>query len=66
MDGSHCQIVANTLAGDRPVDEHTFASVAVLTERLERLKGQGEFFAGVEFSPHVQQLKQHSEPLSVA
>jgi len=66
MDGSHCQIVANTLAGDRPVDEHTFASVAVLTERLDRLKSQGGFFSGVEFSPHVEKLKQHSEPLSIA
>jgi len=65
MDGSYCQIVARTLAGERPVDERTHASVAVLAERLERLKGQGGLFAGVEFSPHFRALRQHSEPVSV-
>ena len=66
MDGSHYQIVAGTLAEGRPVDEQTFASVAILAERLEFLKGQSTLFAGVEFSPHVKKLKQRSEPMSVA
>jgi len=65
MDGSYYQIVARTLVGERPVDERTHASVAVLAERLERLKGQGGPFAGVEFSPHFQALRQRSEPVSV-
>jgi hypothetical protein len=63
MDGSYYQIVARTLKGDRPVDEQTQTSVAVLAERLERLKGQGGLFANIEFSPHVQQLREHSESL---
>jgi len=66
MDGCYCQVVARTLAGERPVDEHTHASVAILGERLEHLKEHGGLFAGIEFSPHVQRLQQHSEPISVS
>ena len=65
MDGSYCKVVARTLAGERPVDEQTHASVAILGERLERLRAHGGLFAGVEFSPHVQRLRQRSEPVSV-
>ena len=65
MDGSYCQIVARTLAGERPIDERTHASVAVLAERLERLKSQGGLFADVEFSPHFQALWQRSGPVSI-
>jgi hypothetical protein len=65
MDGSHYQIIARTLAGERPVDEQTHASMAVLTERMERLRSHGGLFTGIEFSPHVQRLRQRSEPISV-
>lgn len=65
MDGSYCQIVARTLAGERPFDEQSQASVAVLAERLERLKSHGGLFADVEFSPYLQQLQPRSEPLFV-
>jgi len=65
MDGSYCQIVARTLAGEQPFDEQAQASVAVLAERLERLKSHGGLFAGVEFSPHLQQLRSRSEPVFV-
>ena len=65
MDGSYCQVLARTLAGERPVDEQTYASAAILGERLERLRAHGGLFAGVEFSPHVQRLRQRSEPMSI-
>lgn len=65
MDGSNCQVVARTLAGERPVDEQTHAAVAILGERLGRLKEHGGLFAGLEFSPYVQRLRQRSEPISV-
>ena len=65
MDGSYYQIVARTLAGERPVDEQAHASIAVLAERLERLKSHGGLFSGIEFSPHLQRLQQRSEPVSV-
>ncbi|MHC4707320.1 MAG: hypothetical protein ACYS8I_09565 [Planctomycetota bacterium] len=34
----HWQIVKKSLSGARGVDEQTFASLAILDERLERLK----------------------------
>lgn len=66
MDGSHCQIVARTLAGERGLDEQTFASVAVLAERLERIKSHGGLFSNIEFSPDLQRLRHCSEPLYVS
>lgn len=65
MDGRYYQIVARTLAGERSVDEQTHASVAVLAERLERLKSHGGLFAGIEFSPDLQRMRERSESISV-
>ena len=56
----HCQVVGASLTGKRPVDEQTYTSVAVLSERLERLR-QSPLFAGVTFSPQVKRLRRHSE-----
>jgi hypothetical protein len=56
----HCQVVGASLTGKRPVDEQTYASVAVLSERLERLR-QSPLFAGVTFSPQVERLRRHME-----
>ncbi len=56
----HCQVVGASLAGRRPVDDKTYASMAVLSDRLERLR-QSPLFAGVAFSPHAEQLRQHAE-----
>jgi hypothetical protein len=65
MDGRYYQIVARTLAGERSVDEQTHASVAVLAERLERLKSHGGLFTGIEFSPDLQRMRERSESISV-
>ena len=62
---SHCGIVGKSLSGERPVDERTYASVAVLAERLERLKHSGALFAGVEFSPAAEALRRHTPALTV-
>ncbi len=56
-DSNHCRIVARSLAGRRPVDEQTFASLAVLDERLEQLKARNEVFARVKFSTAVEKLR---------
>jgi len=56
-DSNHYRIVARSLAGKRPVDEQTFASLAVLDERLEQLKARSEAFAGVKFSAAVGKLR---------
>jgi hypothetical protein len=56
----HCEVVKESLSGARNVDEQTFASVAVLNERLQRVKKLGQKFAIIEFSPAVKKLKSHS------
>ena len=56
VDLNHCQIVRDSLAGKRAVDEQTFASLTILTERLERLKKLGENFSDVVFSSAVEQM----------
>ncbi len=60
---SHFRIVGECLAGERPVDEQTGAAVAILAERLERLKQTSSLFAEVTFSPQVKKLKQQAEAL---
>ena len=60
MDSDHCQVVAESLKGERQVDDHTFAALAVLSERLERLKRINEDFSSVTFSPDVMKLQSGS------
>jgi hypothetical protein len=57
MDSDHYQVVAESLTGQRKVDDRTFESLAVLSERLESVRGLDEAFAGIEFSPDVVQLQ---------
>jgi hypothetical protein len=59
------RIVNETLTGDRPVDEQTQAAVAILAERLQRLKQSSRLFAGIAFSPHVRKLQKQAETLMV-
>jgi hypothetical protein len=66
IDSDHYHVVAESLAGNREVDEHTFDSVAVLAERLERVRGLDEVFAGIEFSPDVEQLQSRARSAGVA
>jgi len=65
MDSSHFQIIGASFAGQRPADDHTQASLAILTERLEDVRSHGGLFAGIEFSDHALKLRQRCEPLSV-
>ncbi len=64
-DSNHCRIVAESLAGRREVDEQTLTSLAVLDERLERLKKLGGAFSGVVFSRAVEQLRTHPSTVTV-
>lgn len=57
------RIVNEVLAGERGVDEQTHAAVAILTERLERLKQSSSLFAEITLSPHVNRLKRQAEAL---
>lgn len=65
MDG-HFRVVGRSLSGARPVDEQTYASVAVLSERLERLKASSSLFAGIELSPDMEALKRRAPALTLS
>ncbi len=65
MSSSHCQIVRNSLSGKRAVDEQTFASLAILTERVERLKKVDKIFSNVAFSSVVKKLKGQKNAVAV-
>lgn len=64
-DSKHYQIVEKSLAGDRAVDEKTFASLEILSERLEHLKNVDKIFDAVTFSPEVMQLKARNRAVAV-
>ncbi len=57
VDMSHSQIVERSLTGERAVDEQTFASLTILSERLEHLKNNDKIYDSVTFSPDVKGLK---------
>ena len=65
-DSNHCRIVGRALAGERAIDEQTFASLAILSERLSRLKGLDKVFSGIRFSPHVKKLKARRNAVPIA
>jgi len=61
----HCRIVGRSLAGERAVDEQTFASLTILTERLERLRIRGDIFSDIDFSSDVKKLKARKNAVPV-
>ena len=65
MDSSHCQILEKSISGERAVDEQTFASLAILTERLERLKKLGKDFSSVGFSSAVKKLAKQKSVVAI-
>ena len=64
-DLNHCQIVEKSLAGEREVDEQSFASLAILSERLERVKKLGKEFSGIEFSSAVKELARQKNKVAI-
>lgn len=48
--------VREHLDGQCQADDETLSAVAVLAERLERLKKQSSLFAKITFSPNLQRL----------
>jgi len=65
-DLNHCRIVSGSLAGERAIDEQTFASLAILSERLNRLKNLDKVFSGIRFSPHVKKLQAQRNTVPIA
>ncbi len=64
-DLNHCRIVEGSLNGNRKVDEQTFASLAVLSERLERLHKDHKIFGEVGFSPAVKELQNRKKAVAI-
>ena len=66
MDSNHCRVVTESLTGARGVDEHTFASLEILHERLERVRKLDDAFAGISFSDEVKMLQSNSKAVTVS
>ena len=64
-DSNHCRIVAESLAGEREVDEQTFASLAILGERLERVRKLDGAFSNVAFSGDAEKLRSSKNAVAV-
>jgi len=65
-DSNHWQIVRNSLSGERAVDEQTYASLAILAERLERLKDLDSIFSKVTLSSAVKKLLRQKNAIAVS
>jgi hypothetical protein len=62
----HYQVVSQSLAGQRPTDEQTFASINLLSERLESVHKVHRRLVDVEFSPQVQALIEQESLLAIS
>ncbi len=50
------KLVNDCLSGDTPVSEQVFEAVAVLSERLDRLKRSSSIFSGISVSEQFEEL----------
>ena len=66
METNHCQIVGESLCGERNTDEQTFSSIAVLSDRLEQLRKIHRAFIDVDFSPEVRALSEQEMVLALS
>lgn len=64
-DLNHHHIVSSCLQGERPVDEQTLASLAILSDRLNRVRQTHGAFSGIEFSTGVKDLQKRNHPIAV-
>lgn len=60
-----CQVVRDSIGGRRPVDEQTFTSIAILSERLERVRRLGKNFSNIKFSSAVRKLARNENIVAV-
>jgi hypothetical protein len=65
MDSNHCEVVRESIIGERAIDEQTFAALAILNERLERLRKLNKVFSAVAFSSAVKKLKRRNNKVLV-
>ena len=62
----HCEIVCDSLTGNRTTDEQTFTSINILAERLENVHKLHRTLIDIEFSPHIQALVEQELKLAVS
>ncbi len=65
MEANYFQIVKDSLSNHRETDEETFASLAILDERLGRLKKIDSIFRNVTFSHAVEELRKKKKTMAV-
>jgi len=65
MESDYFEVLNRSLTGDREVDQQSYVSMAVLSDRLERVKSLGKAFSGICFSEDVEQLSRESSALAV-
>jgi len=57
MSASEFQIIQDALAGRREADEHALAALAVLENRLERVKALGSGYSDIGFSSEAVEFR---------
>jgi hypothetical protein len=65
-DLDHCEIVRDSLTGNRSTDEQTFTSISILADRLNNIRKLHRTLIDIEFSPHVQALTEQELKLAVS
>jgi len=65
MESDYCKIVAESLQGERDIDELAFASLAILTERLNRLKELNPIFSEITLSSDAKKLARQKNAVAV-
>lgn len=65
-DIDHCTTVQESLTGQRPADEQTFASISILADRLRTVRKLHPSLFNVEFSPQVQALIEQESVLAIS
>ena len=65
MNTNEYQVVKDSMDGRRPVDEQTFTSIAILSERLERVRRLGKNFSNIKFSPAARKLARNENIVAV-
>lgn len=60
MSANEFQVVQDALTGRREADENALAAMAVLEERLERVRTFGGGFSNIGFSSEVKKMRRRS------
>jgi hypothetical protein len=66
MEFDSLKVVTESLEGKRNVDEDTFASVAILSDKLERLRKISKKYCAVEFSPYVKNIMAKEKVMAIS